>query len=90
MAERDITLQPGESATVSFEVVPTVAKSYSVSVDGLHGSFVATEKPVADIRVEDLVISPSEVMVGEPVTISVVATNYGSAVGSKTIVCTVT
>jgi len=45
---------------------------------------------VADIRVEDLVIIPSQVQVGEPVTISVVATNYGTVAGSKTITCTVT
>ncbi|MBA7629843.1 hypothetical protein ES703_37350 [subsurface metagenome] len=89
VADKTVTLQPGESRTVSFEVTPTVAKTYSVSVDGLHGSFVATEEAVADIRVEDLEISPSEVMVGETVTISVTATNYGTAAGSKVITCDV-
>lgn len=89
MAEQSVTLEPGESRTISFEVVPTVAKSYSVTVDGLHGSFKATTVPVADIRVENLVIEPSEVMVGETVAITVMATNYGEAVGTKKIVCTV-
>jgi len=41
MAQQSKTLQPGESKTVSFEVTPTVAKTYQVSVDGLGGSFVA-------------------------------------------------
>lgn len=75
---------------MSFEVTPTTAKTYSVSVDGLAGSFVCTTVPVDDIRVEDLVISPTEVYVGEMVTISVIVTNYGAVAGSKTITCTVT
>ncbi|MBA7614647.1 hypothetical protein ES703_21915 [subsurface metagenome] len=43
----------------------------------------------ADIRVENLVIEPSEVNVGEEVLISVTATNYGMASGSKRITCNV-
>jgi len=89
VAEQIVTLEPGQSTTVSFEVVPTVAKSYSVTVDGLSGNFRATEAPVADIRVENLVIEPSEVTVGEKVTISVTATNYGTVAGTKRILCTV-
>lgn len=89
VAEQTVTLQPGESKPISFEVTPAVAKGYSVSVDGLTGTFRAVTVPVSDIRVENLVISPSEVMVGEKVTISVVAKNYGSASGSKVITCNV-
>ena len=89
MAEQEITLGPGESQVISFTVTPTVAKAYSVAVDGLYGSFVATEVAVADIRVETLVIEPMEVQVGTPVSISVVVTNYGNAAGSKVIVCEV-
>ncbi|MBA7673056.1 hypothetical protein ES703_81244 [subsurface metagenome] len=89
VAEQTVSLAPGESKTIAFEVTPAVAKSYSVSVDGLVGTFKATERPVADIRVEDLSITPSEVYVGEKVTITVKATNYGTAAGTKTIVCTV-
>ncbi len=90
VADKSVTLQPGESKTVSFEVTPTVAKTYSVTVDGLYGTFVATTVPVADIRVENLDISPAEVMVGEKVFISVTATNYGTTAGSKVITCNVT
>lgn len=89
MAEQTVTLAPGESKVVSFEVVPSTAKIHSVSVDGLIGTFTATEELVADIRVENLVIEPTEVYVGEKVTISVTAKNYGDASGSKRIVCTV-
>jgi len=89
MAEQSVSLQPGESTPVVFEVTPTVAKSYSVSVDGQTGTFKAIEVPVADIRVENLEISPEEVMVGEKVTITCTAKNYGTAAGTKKIVCTV-
>jgi len=90
MAQQTVSLAPGESKAISFEVTPTEAKTYQVSVDGLSGSFVATTAPVADIRVENLAISPAEVNVGEKVTISVTATNYGTAAGSKVITCNVT
>lgn len=87
MAEQVVELAPGEAKQVSFEVTPTEIKAYSVSVNGLTGSFSVFG--VADIRVENLVIEPTEVMIGNPVTISVTATNYGTAAGSKTIICTV-
>ncbi|GAJ08858.1 unnamed protein product [marine sediment metagenome] len=90
MAEKIVSLEPGQSEAVSFEVTPAEAKTFHVSVDGLTGSFVATEVPVADIQLENLVIEPAEVNVGEKVTISCTATNIGAAAGTKTIVCTVT
>jgi len=90
MAEQTVSLQPGESKVVSFDVTPAVAKTYSVSVDGLTGTFKAVEVPVVDIRVENLVISPAEVYLGEKVTISVTAMNYGTKAGSKRITCNVT
>jgi len=89
VAEQTVTLAPGESKTISFEVTPTVAKTYSVSVDGLSGSFRATTAAVADIKVENLRIEPTEVQVGQKVTISVDVKNYGTVAGSKTIVCQV-
>ena len=46
MAQQTVALAPGESKTVSFEVTPPVAKSYSVSVNGLTGSFKATSHGV--------------------------------------------
>jgi len=89
MATKTVTLEPGESKAVSFQVTPTELGAYSVSVDGLTGSFSVVAVPVADIRLSDLVIEPSEVNVGEPVSISVVVTNYGTASGSRTITCIV-
>lgn len=89
MAQQTITLGPGESRTVSFTVTPTEAKTYSVTLDGLSGTFQAITTPVADIRLENLTISPAEVYVGQPVTISVTAKNYGTVAGTKTVTCEV-
>ncbi|MBA7688718.1 hypothetical protein ES703_97207 [subsurface metagenome] len=46
MAKQTIELAPGGSRVVSFEAVPSKAKTYSVSVNGLTGSFIATLPPV--------------------------------------------
>lgn len=90
MATKTVTLNPGETKAVSFEVTaPAEPGSYVVNVDGLTGSFIVTEVPVADIRITNLVIEPTEVYVGETVLISVVATNYGNAPGSREITLTV-
>lgn len=45
--------------------------------------------PPENIILSDLVISPTEVYVGEPVSISVIATNIGETVGSYEIICEV-
>jgi len=90
VAEQSVTLAPGEQKTVSFEVTPDAVRTYNVSVNGLTGTFRATAEPVADIRAENLIIDPSEVTVGQKVTISVTAKNYGDTAGTKKIVCTVT
>jgi len=42
MATQNVTLNPGESKPVAFTTVPALAKTYTVAVDGLTGSFTAT------------------------------------------------
>ncbi|GAH84917.1 unnamed protein product [marine sediment metagenome] len=59
MAEQKVTLNPGESKLVNFEAVPSVAKTYQVSVNGLAGSFVAREAPAAEFAyISDIRYSP--------------------------------
>jgi len=87
--EKSITLDPGESGNVDFTVTPDLAKTYSVNVNGLAGSFTAIALP-ADFEVSDLVINPTEVYVGDPVTISVTVTNIGQTTGTVTITLEVT
>ena len=45
--------------------------------------------PPEDITISDLSIEPSEVLVGEPVSISVVASNIGESAGSYEVNCEV-
>lgn len=47
MAEQSVTLEPGESQEVVFEATPHEPKTYSVSVNGLTGSFKAVTPPLA-------------------------------------------
>ena len=84
-----VTLNPGESKVVAFTFTPPIAKSYIVSVNGLSGSFMAMEVPVAEFQVTDLVIVPTEVYVGEAVSISCVVTNIGGKAGSYEVTCEV-
>lgn len=86
---REVTLDPGQSSEVSFTFTPIEAKTHYVDVDGLTGNFAVIELP-AEFVVTDLVITPSEVYVGEPVTISVLVTNVGGTRGTKTISLEVT
>lgn len=50
----------------------------------------AAPLPPADIVLSDLIIEPSEVYVGETVSIAVMVTNIGETTGSYEVVCEVT
>jgi hypothetical protein len=92
-AEKVVTISAGSSQTVSFSVTKELAGSYNVAVNGLSGSFTVltppeptptpsepTPTPIpaqAAFSVSSLSILPSEVLVGETVTISVSVTNTG-------------
>ena len=82
---KTVTLDPGESGEVAFTFTPSVARVHQISVDGLSGSLNVLEVPAAEFEVTDLIITPSEVYVGELVSISVLVTNIGGSRGSKTI-----
>lgn len=84
MAEQTVTLEPGESKTITFEVVPDVAKSYSISVDGLSGSFVATEE-IVDFELARPMVSPAEVTPGTAITITCPVTSRCSTPQTATV-----
>jgi len=46
MMKKSVSLNPGESKVVGFTFTPTEAKTYSVLVNGLAGSFIASEVPL--------------------------------------------
>jgi len=76
MAQKSVTLNPGESTEVAFEVTPMVAKTYQVSVDGLYGSFVATTVPTPP-EYYVVMISPVEGDEYDPYTPVLVRWTYG-------------
>jgi len=88
--KKTVSLNPGESKVVTFTYTPTVAKGYTVSADGLSGTFLAIEVPEARFEVTGLLIEPAEVNVGETVAISVVVTNVGGEAGSCEVTLEVT
>jgi uncharacterized protein YfaS (alpha-2-macroglobulin family) len=90
--EKTVTLAPGQSKVVTFQITGGAAGSYQVSSEGHYGSFevVETAQPQTDIRVTNLEVAPQEVAPGETVYIQITATNYGDAYGSKVIICEVT
>ena len=44
--KKSVSLNPNESKVVGFTFTPTQAKAYSVLVNGLTGSFIASEAPL--------------------------------------------
>ena len=87
--KKTVSLNPGESKTVTFTFIPTVAKPYLVSADGLTGSFVAVEVPAAEFEVSNLAIAYPELYIGEQQSISVTVTNVGGKAGSYEVTCEV-
>ena len=58
----------------------------------IGGIALAAKKPLVppeNIILSDLVVEPTEVYVGEPVSISVIATNIGEVAGSYEVTCEV-
>ena len=89
MPTKEVTLAPGDSQEVLFEVTPSEPGVYEVHLDGLRGSFTAVEF-AAEFEIDNLIINPSEVEIGQPVTISCRVTNVGGKTGSKTLTLEVT
>lgn len=75
----NITMDRSKSATAYFSTVPFEEAPPGEEIPPVPG--------VADIRLENLTIEPSEVYIGDRVTIGLAAKNYGTASGSKVITC---
>ncbi|MFQ6122104.1 MAG: Ig-like domain-containing protein [Dehalococcoidales bacterium] len=80
---KEVTLDGGDSETVSFSVTPAIAGEYTAKIDRLQGTFkVKTPLAPAAFTTSTLIISPTEVNTGERVTISVIVTNTGDLTGT--------
>ena len=90
-ATKEVTVRAGLSKEVTFSVTKEEAGSYTVTVDGLSGSFtvvtvVVAPEPAA-FSVSYLSVSPRlEVEPGETVTITMLVANTGGESGSYTVV----
>lgn len=83
---RELSLEPGESQTVSFTVSRGVEGEYSVELGGLEGSFTVRETPLeANFVLADLFVLPAEVDPGEEVTILATVSNDGGGEGNYTV-----
>ena len=75
---KTIHLSGGESEIVEFMVTESNEGSYSVKIEGLNGTFIITDMPLPPtLKVSDLIISPNEAWVGDPIKISVKGSNIG-------------
>ncbi|MFC1965302.1 CARDB domain-containing protein, partial [Chloroflexota bacterium] len=80
---KEITLDGGDSKTVSFSVSPDTAGKHTVNISGLWGTFeVAEHKSPAAFTTSALSMSAAEVDIGEDITISILVTNTGDLIGS--------
>jgi hypothetical protein len=81
----EVTLDGGDSKTISFGVTSDAIGEYNVDISGLPGTFeVKPPKPPtpATFTTSALTISPAEVNVEEIVTISTTVTNTGDVTGT--------
>jgi hypothetical protein len=86
--EYTVTLDGGFSETVEFTVTEDTDGTYTVSIGELSDSFTVETPPPpptpAEFELSNLVISPTTVEIGEPISVSVTVTNVGEEAGSYT------
>jgi subtilase family serine protease len=95
---KDITLDGGDSETITFSITPDTAGEHTIYINGLLGTCEVKAPPPApapvpavapappSFAVSDLSVAPSEVKLTEQVTISAVVTNTRGSEGSYTVV----
>ncbi|MBU1173484.1 MAG: PKD domain-containing protein [Proteobacteria bacterium] len=85
-----VTLEGGKSEKLEHQVSKETEGTYQVVVDSLTGSFEVRAPPIplrpAEFSITDLKVSPTEVSVGDPVTVSVKIKNTGEETGKCVVV----
>ena len=83
MQTKEVILDGGSSETISFSLTPDTAGEYVINISGLLGTGqVKAPKAPAAFTISTITITPTEVNIGESVTISVIVTNTGDLTGS--------
>jgi hypothetical protein len=81
---KSVTLAPGQTELLTFELTRSHAGSYKISV-GDKESILTVERPSPpDFRLSNLEINPTEVNIGENVVIIAKLTNIGGSRGNYT------
>jgi len=85
---KTVTLEGGESETITFTVIPEAEGIYNVTIEDLTGSFEAKITPLmpAEFVLSELEASPGDVSVGDEVTVTVDVANIGELEGSHMVV----
>jgi CARDB len=78
---KTVSVAVGSTETVSFTVTADTAGTHTIKINDLSGTFDVLTPP----QFANLVISPAEATVGEPVTVSADITNDGQISGNYTI-----
>lgn len=81
---KSITLAPGETELLTFELIRNHAGVYKISVGGKESTLTVEHPSPADFRLSNLEINPSEVNVGGSVVITATIENIGGSQGSYT------
>ncbi len=94
----DVDLAGGTNQRVTFTTSNDIPGTYTIEVNGLLGTFTAKAPPVpvlprptastrpAAFTTSGLIVSPTEIDIGESVTISVIVTNIGDLTDSYDVI----
>jgi len=83
-SRKDITLAPGASESLIFELTRSHAGIYKISVGSKESTLTVQKPSPPDFRLSNLEINPTEVDVGKDVVITAQITNVGGSQGSYT------
>jgi hypothetical protein len=83
-SRKDITLAPGESESLIFELTRSHAGIYKISVGGKESTLIVQKPSPPDFILSNLEINPGEVNIGENVVITATVSNFGGSQGSYT------
>ena len=86
MESVEVTLNPGESQTVTREIVGRTVGEHQVGVAGNEVTFQVIARPVADIRVAELQVEPARAGSPQGFSLTLRVENVGEAAGERGLV----
>ena len=81
---KEITLAPGQTELLTFELTRSHTGSYKISVGSKESTLTVQKPSPPDFRLSNLEINPTEVNIGENVVVTAKLTNIGGSQGSYT------